>query len=492
MKLLFADNWHFHRRNFLPIFEALKKDSLPHKFETSRRSWWKAHGRYEHLSKSLKKSIEFIDQHDDLRAIHCLDVNLWEISKAEFLCSALTQNHWHVGGIPNESDSVFEFAMANPQDKEALRLCLAAAHNWLLFWNQYLDGHVDISHAIVFSGSYIYTRSLMALAKQRDISVLVAEHFFTGNDFYLEYRDGPIANNCGVKRDFSFHSCIKENEAKVTASAYAHSRMKGMKNRNVPQKNISFKNPWGDKNPIILIIGQVANDFSIIETPSDEVSSIASYKQGIIELLKNTKANVIFKAHPWERRRAPLFRPLTKIKIDEFIQSLPEKDQARIALIENESIQSIFLICDGVMGISSQGLLEACYYGFKPVLIGDTFFSNKGFTQSANQNPNLLNKSFDKKMWKLSLKEYELFQDFMESMFTEALIPNSKFASGLICEKLLDSHAKPSAKHLLGTIRTPKMKWTDLLGDVYERPHAWMRLSGIWIKSKLKSSKPSK
>lgn len=483
MKLLFADNWHFHRRNFLPIFEALKKDSIPHQFEISRRSWWKAHGRYEHLTKSLKESIDFIDQHDDWRAINYLGVNLWEISKSEFLCSALTQDHWHVGGIPNQSNSVFEFAIANPQDKEALRLCLAAAHNWLIFWNQYLESHADVSHAIVFSGSYIYTRSLMALAKQRDIPVLVSEHFFTGNDFYLEYRDSPMANNCGVKRDFSFHSCIKENEAKVTSIAYAHSRMKGMKNRNVPQKNIAFKNPWGDKNPIILIIGQVANDFSIIETPSDEVSSIASYKQTIINLLKNTNANVIFKAHPWERRRAPLFSAFTRIKIEEFIQSLPEGDQVRIALIENESIQSIFQICDGVIGISSQGLLEACYYGFKPVLMGDTFFSKKGFTQSANQNPNLLNKSFDKNMWKLSLNEYEQFQGFMGDMFTEILIPNSKFASGLIYEKLLNQSAVLSDKHLLKVMSATNIGWINLIKDGFERPHIWIRLFGIWIGS---------
>ncbi|MEA9603816.1 hypothetical protein VC159_05035 [Polynucleobacter sp. JS-JIR-II-c23] len=484
MKLLFADNWHFHRRNFLPIFEALKKDSLPHQFETSRRSWWKAHGRYEHLTKSLKESIEFIDQQDDWSAIHFLGVNLWEISKAEFLCSALAQDRWHNGGILNQSDSIFEFAIANPQDWEALRLCLAAAHNWLLFWNQYLDSHTDISHAIVFSGSYIYTRALMVLAKQRDISVLVAEHFFTGNDFYLEYRNNPIANNCGVKRDFSFNSFINENEGKVTSSAYAHSRMKGMKNRNVPQTNIAFKNAWSDKNPIILIIGQVANDFSIIETPHHEISSIASYKLAIIDLLKNTNANVIFKAHPWERRRAPLFSPFTKIKIEEFIHSLPGKDRVRIALIENEPIQNIFQICDGVMGISSQGLLEACYFGFKPVLIGDTFFAKKGFTQSANQNPNLLNEPFDKGLWRLSLNEYEQFQDFMDRIFTEVLIPNSKLASDLICEKLLDSHAKLSTKDFLGIINNAGMDWVNLLRDMFERPYAWIGLSLVWIRSK--------
>jgi len=423
MKILFADNWHFHRRNFLPIFEALKQDSLPHQFETSRRSWWKAHGRYDHLTKALSQSIDFISQHDDWREIHYLGVNLWEISKAEFLCNALTQDHWHSGGIPNQSDPIFEFAISNPLDKEALCLCLAAAHNWLLFWSQYLDRHSDVSHAIVFSGSYIYTRALMALAKQRSIPVLVAEHFFTGSDFYLEYRSNPIANNCGVQRELTTEFSPSEKDDNAITSAYVHSRIKDMKNRNVPQRNIAFKHSWNNQNSIILIIGQVANDFSIIETPSDEISSIASYKQVIIDLLKNTNANVIFKAHPWERRRAPLFSPFTKVKIEEFIQSFPEKDRVRIAVIENEPIRDILQICDGVIGISSQGLLEACYYGLKPALMGDTFFSKKGFAQSAIQNPNLLNEPFGKGSWKLSLYEYEQFRDFMGGDVQESTHP---------------------------------------------------------------------
>jgi len=483
MKILFADNWHFHRRNFLPIFEAMKSGLLPHQFETSRRSWWKAHGRYSKLSKRLRQSTDFIDQQSDWRAINYLGVNLWEISKAEFLCHSLTQDHWHVGGIPNQSDSIFEFAISNPLDKEALRLCLAAAHNWLSFWNQYLDRHSDLSHVIVFSGSYIYTRALIALAKQRDILVLVTEHFLTGNDFYLEYRDNPIANNGGVQRELVTDSLPIKKENDVIFSAYAHERMKGMKNRNVPQKNITFKHTWDDKKPIILVIGQVFNDFSIIETPSDEISTIASYKQIITELLNNANVNIIFKAHPWERRRSPLFSPLTKNKIGEWIHSLPRKDQLRITVIENEPIKKIFEICDGVVGISSQGLLEACYYGFKPALVGDTFFSKKGFTHSANQNPHLLSKAFDKGMWKLSLSEYHQFQDFMKGIFSEVLIPNNKKASEFILEKFSNSSAKPSAKLIFDGIGAPKIDSLDLLKDVLERPHAWIRLSGVWIKS---------
>jgi hypothetical protein len=486
MKILFADNWHFHRRNFLPIFEAMKSGLLPHQFETSRRSWWKAHGRYSKLSKRLRQSTDFIDQQGDWRAINYLGVNLWEISKAEFLCHALTQDRWHVGGIPNQSDSIFEFAISNPLDKEALRFCLAAAHNWLSFWNQYLDRHADLSHAIVFSGSYIYTRALMALAKQRDILVLVTEHFFTGNDFYLEYRDNPISNNCGVQRDIRISTSIMEKESDVISSAYAHGRMKGMKNRNVPQKNITFKHTWNDKNPIILIIGQVANDFSIIETPSAEISSIATYKQVISGLLNNTNANVIFKAHPWERKRPPVFSPLTKIKIAEWIHSLPRKDQLRITVIENEPIKKIFEICDGVVGFSSQGLLEACYYGFKPALTGETFFSKKGFTQSAVQSQHLLSSTVDKGMWKLSLDEYHQFQGFMKGMFSEVLTPNNKKASEFILEKISNPGAKPSARDILNGISAPKIDALDLLKDVLERPYVWICLSVVWIQSQFK------
>lgn len=486
MKILFADNWHFHRRNFLPIFDAMKSGLLPHQFETSRRSWWKAHGRYSKLSKHLSQSTDFIDQQGDWRTITYMGINLWEISRAEFLCYALTQDHWHVGDIPNQSDFEFEFAISNPLDKEALRLCLAAAHNWLLFWNQYLDRHADVSHAIVFSGSYIYTRALMALAKQRDILVLVTEHFFTGNDFYLEYRDNPISNNCGVQRDLRVSTSIVEKEIDVISSAYAHARIKGMKNRNVPQTNIPFKHTWSDKSPIILIIGQVANDFSIIETPSDEISSIATYRQIISELLNNTNANVIFKAHPWERRRAPLFSPLTKIIIEEWIHSLPIKDQLRIILIEKEPIQKIFEICNGVVGISSQGLLEACYYGFKPVLVEKTFFSQQGFTHDVKDNLNLLNGVFNQSFWRLSLDEYHQFQDFMKGMFLEVLIPNNKKATEFIIEKISNPGAKLSAKIILDEIGTPKIDTLDLLKDVLERPYVWIRLSGIWIQSKWK------
>jgi hypothetical protein len=483
MKILFADNWHFHRRNFLPIFEALKKDSIPHLFETSRRSWWKAHGRYSHLTKPLKESIDFINQQDDWKVINYLGINLWEISKAEFLCNALTQDRWHSGGIPNHSDPIFDFAVSNTEDREALLLCLAAAHNWTLFWSQYLVRDNDISHVMVFSGSYIYTKSLVALAKQRNTPVLVAEHFFTGNDFYLEYREDPIANNCGVQRDFLVDSPLADKEDEVINSAYIHSRIRYMKNRNVPQCNIVFNHSWRNKNPIILIIGQVANDFSIIETPSDEISTINIYKQIIINLLENTNANLIFKAHPWERRKAPLFSPLTKLKIEEFTQSLPEIDRVRIAVIENEPIQNIFQICDGVVGISSQGLLEACYYGFKPALMGDTFFSKKGFTQDLSENLNFLKNTFDKSSWKLSFNEYEQFECFIKGMFAELLIPNHKKASGLIAEKLINPHAKVSAKKTLTVINILRMNWTNLLKDVFDRPYVWVTLSRIWIKS---------
>jgi capsule polysaccharide export protein KpsC/LpsZ len=313
----------------------------------------------------------------------------------------------------------------------------------------------------------------------------VAEHFFTGNDFYLEYRDKPIANNCGVQRQLGVDFSLKEKVNEPTISAYMHSRIKGMRNRNVPKRNISFSRSWSGRDPVILIIGQVVNDFSIIETPSDEVSSIAIYKKAIIDLLSNTNANLIFKAHPWERRRAPLFSPITKLKIEDFIRLLPEKDQLRITVIEDQSIQNIFQVCDGVMGISSQGLLESCYYGFKPVLLGKAFFSNKDFTQDVNKI--LIKYKFDKALWKLSLYEYSQFQSFMKEMFTEVLIPNEEVASALTIGKLSKHNAQSETKFMLDVIGTSRVDWMVFFRDLLERPSIWIRLLRIWIKSKLRS-----
>jgi len=487
MKILFADNWHFHRRNFLPLFEAIQQDSLPHLFETSRSSWWKAHGHYSTHEKLLTNSLYYVDQHQDWAQINYQGINLWGICKAEFLCNALAQDRWHIGGIPNESEAVFKYAVANEGDRAALRLCLAAANDWLIFWSQYLDRHTDISHGIVFSGSYIYTRALMALAKQKNISVLVAEHFFTGNDFYLEYRLTPIANNEGLVRK-EYSSSFETPSYNAIASAYCHERIKNMRNRNTPKQNIPFGRPWDNQNPVILITGQVVNDFSIIETPSDELSSIARYKQILIELLRKTNANLIFKAHPWERKRAPLYSPLTKIKIEEFIQSLPAIDRARIVVIENEPIQEIFQSCDGVMGISSQGLLESCQFGFKPVLLGKTFYSHSGFTQDINESSGLLADTFNKSSWRLSLGEYQKYENFMQSIFTRTLIPNKVIASSLVTKLLHGSQIPLPLKFMLTILNTYKIHYANLIIDICERPLIWIKNGAVWMRTLFVSS----
>jgi hypothetical protein len=68
-------------------------------------------------------------------------------------------------------------------------------------------------------------------------------------------------------------------------------------------------------------------------------------------------------------------------------------------------------------------------------------------------------------------------------MFSELLIPNHKKASGLIAEKLINSHAKVSTKKTLTVINILRMDWINLLKDVFDRPYVWVTLSRIWIKS---------
>jgi len=482
MKILFPDNWHFHQRNYAPIFQALKQNSIPYVFETSRGGWWRAHGNYHNLRNSLRNSLEYVDQFTDLEKIDHLGINLWQISKAEFLCNALAQDRWHEGGLPNESRAVMEYALIDEVDTKNLTLCLAAAHDWLDFWSDYFDQNSEITHAIIFSGSYVYTKALMAIAKARNIAIILTEHFFTGNDFYFERRDKPIANNCGLP--YFKNEVVDDTNGldRLMIGQYVHARIEKMRNRNTPHGDNNFINPWSDKNPILLIVGQVVNDFSLIETPSNELSSIATYKKTIFQILNSSDCNIVFKAHPWERRRAPMFAPYTKIQINQFIQSLPLKHQTRIQVIENEPIRSIFPYCDGVVGISSQGLLEACHFGFKPNLLGKAFFSENGFTHDGPKDLNCFFDLNEMSQWKLSLDEYQSYQRFMRIIFSTRLLPNQVSSSSLVIETLYAPHSPPRIQFLLKNRKKRSLDLKEYIREIYERSGIVIRDGLIWIK----------
>jgi len=485
MKILFPDNWHFHRRNFKPLFSTLESKDVQHIFEVSRKSWWKAHGNYQSFQKELMAAKVFIEQQDQWQLASHIGVNIWDIAKAEFLCNALSQEGWYQSKVANNSDAVFQKAFLDPQDKARLLLCLAAAYDWLSFWDQYLSNHADITHVLVFSGSYVYTRSLMELAKQRNLRIFVLEHFFTGNDFYLEERSSPITNNSNIAAEKICDPELYSIDQSFIRSAYAYSRLRNKKNRNVPNHDSVFCPNWLTKSTTVFIIGQVVNDFSLIETSAKILSSISIYQQLIQETLEKTNANIIFKAHPWERKRAPIFGSITKNVIEQFVSSLSKAHQERIRIVEFEPIHELFKNSDVIVGICSQGLLEACQYGFKPVVIGSAFFSNQGFTREYVDVESFVRDLSVGNGWRLSLFEFQNYETFLKKLFLNHLIPNEYWATEIVKGHLENHQFSCSLDGIPEYLKCNKVSWKKITLDILDRPLPWVRDAITWLRLKI-------
>ncbi|MDK4673330.1 capsule biosynthesis protein, partial [Kingella kingae] len=84
-----------------------------------------------------------------------------------------------------------------------------------------------------------------------------------------------------------------------------------MKNKNVQQPTDSAAFVFKYKKPVVTIIGQVVNDFSLLEVNGLGISSVQVYKELITKLVK-PGFNVVLKTHPWEKQKINIKSSLTK------------------------------------------------------------------------------------------------------------------------------------------------------------------------------------
>jgi hypothetical protein len=435
MKFLFSDSWHFHKKNYEPVFRALKEEKIDYIVESTQKKWWKAHGDYGKLiSKDSLGSLNF--EKDRISTMAVDGICLWPLVRSEFLCHRLSDPRWHNLEIANSDEEIIGFLRSLPDELRTLEYCFLAAHQWINFWQDYLGRNEDITHAIVFSGSYIYTRSLMAVAQKKQISCFVTEHFFTGDHFYFEKRYTPIANHSQL-HDLEIASTISLKSGSGIAPSLVNYVVSQMRNKNVrPFVTYSKESHFSERDlGTVLIIGQVLNDFSLIETTANHLSSLALYKK-LIFSLSNANLNVVFKAHPWERKRPNLMSPITLTSLQDYVSTLSEYQQKRISFKEFEPIQSLFLSATHIVGISSQGLLEACHFGLKPALFGSSFFDSHGFIDSYADINSFVNHIFHGRKGRLTFEEYNSYLRYMESAFFSHLVPNNHWGVSAVKAKI--------------------------------------------------------
>lgn len=437
MKYLFADSWHFHEKNYAPVFRALKEEKIDYVVESTQKKWWKAHGDYRKLiSRDSLGSQNF--EKDKILTMEIDGICLWPLVRSEFLCHRLSDPRWNILEIANSDDEIIEFLRSSPDEIHLLECCFLAAYRWINFWQEYLGRNEDITHAIVFSGSYIYTRTLMAVAQKKQISCFVTEHFFTGDHFYFEKRYTPIANHSQLRGLETAPTISLESGADVVPSLVNHvvSQMRNKNVRSLIRQSQDNYFPGGELGTV-LIIGQVLNDFSLIETPSNYLSALTLYKKLIFSLSK-ANLTIVFKAHPWERKRPNLMSPITLTSLRAYVSTLPKDQQKRIFFKEFEPIQSLFLSITHIVGISSQGLLEACHFGLKPALLGSSFFDNHGFVDSYSDINSFVNHVKNGRKGRLTFEEYSSYLGFMRSAFFSHLVPNNHWGVSVVKAKIYE------------------------------------------------------
>jgi hypothetical protein len=222
------------------------------------------------------------------------------------------------------------------------------------------------------------------------------------------------------------------------------------------------------------------NDFSLIETPLSEASSIAFYRRLAARLLAESEMTIVFKAHPWERKRPNLLAPVTLNSMAAFVAALEPGYRARIKLMESEPISALFGHADWVVGLCSQGLLEACQAGFKPLQAGGAFFGGRGFTHDFATADQVANTLIAQDLpARLTLDEYRQFEDFLVQALVLHLVGNepreSEKAWQLLSGPAGTIYSWQDAERWIAERPAPSGLAPAL--SILQNPASWMRLA---------------
>jgi len=425
LNILLADDLHINVKNFASFHKFMEKQGATVKNINTRRAWITVYGHYEPMA-SVRERARLLAKlvSDELYTYQVKGVNLFNVARAEVMARVVAQPEWHGAHYPLTTRGIFDQLME--QNKQVLMLGLAAAWDWLDFWTQALADEKQFTHACIFSGSLIYQRSLMELLRFTPTRVIVMESFFTGNDYYCEEKYEPIANNTNLKHKTVFESLARvEHENLVDRERIkALNKVLTMNNKNVQQPDTGEPLVFATEAEIVTILGQVLNDFSLLEYRAMGICSIALYKE-LIHELASSGFNVVFKAHPWEEKKTNIGRALTRDVIRNYIATLPEVLQQRVQVVDHYPIEKLFAMSYAIAGLNSQSLIEAAFHGLKPIQFGDAFFGNKGFTY--NFTPAQVSEVVSRLRQgtlsgTLSLAEYRCFEDFLVTALQRFLV----------------------------------------------------------------------
>ncbi|MDE1231498.1 capsule biosynthesis protein [Vibrio aestuarianus] len=416
VKILFSDNLHFHERNFKSLFKLIAKEKYDVEFNEEHRDWMSLYGDYSSKFNSLQSYNKLLLSlsKEELFEYDSRGVNVYDVAKAELLSFLIPTKELYKSDLSDDVCEVYNYIYDN--FKNDLCLNMAAALFWLDFWyNRIVINKKKYSHIFTFSGSNIYAKSLIRTCQSTMSKIFVMETSLTGNDFYIEEKISHIANNSDVKLlavQNKHLLSLSDDVCPQNTKVKAINKMVMTDNKNVAQP-ISDSNElcFGNGKQTVVILGQVVNDYSVIETEFGFLSTVKLYKKLISSILENTSYNIVFKSHPWEEKKSNCDFDITYSEISDYVEELGHNSE-RVKVVKDFDINLLLSKSQHAILLNSQSGLEAAFHGIKPIVIGKPFYGNYGFTndcQSVDDVVAVLNNTNGS----LSLSEYDKFEEFI-------------------------------------------------------------------------------
>ncbi len=456
LRIALCDTLHLHKRNFASLFEMFQEQDITPSILLDRDddgyNLITCSGNYEDIEQHVSPFVALsVREHasslakqpvDELYESEMLGLRLWPLCRSELMSYLLSQDSWQAEVMLKDDRALFEKAFV--ENHADLTLNISIAKYWLNHW--YHNRKKIFSHnaCCVFSGSSIYTRTLLELLRRSQCRAFVLESTFTGNDFLFEEMYQPIANNLGVRHH---NTRVSRRDPQLeTIDNFEREAIKA-RNKIISANNKNVKQPASRKLPQfptdqeqILILGQVANDYSLIEDGFPYVGSIPVYRELIQKILKQTSYNIVFKSHPWEHKKSNIKRSFTFDTLAEFVRGLPDTQRSRVLLVEDTNLQDLLNDSTHFVTFCSQSGIEAAMNGLRPIVLGRAFYSNAGFTQDCANIDDVIT-ALNTSDGTLNLNEYQSFTRFVVDLFQYGSF--SIFQSGR--SKLLKALEKPKA-----------------------------------------------
>lgn len=388
--VLLTDEFHINPKNFPSLYKALAHSrysvTIGIHQGTPPAALIHANGQYDCVDAILPYLNDL--RHftfDQIASLTYHNVNVFDCAVHEALSVALVSNFWQSRIHDKSRDALLTTLWRH--DHATLLHCCAASMYWLDYWTD-LRASQRFKFAIVFSGSYIYSATLMALLRFSGVRCFRCESFMTGFDYFFEEGYIPLPNNSVFRHANEIHATRRDSKIDSDPDGWgrdvirAFNKLRGMRNKNVSQPEPAPLPKPLRKTRIALVLGQVVNDFSIISGCGSVISTIPAYTALMDSLLGDAETHIIFKAHPWERKRANVMGPFTEEALRGWHAQLPDEQKRRVYIYNDWNLDQLFSVASVVFTLCSQAGIEAAANGFRPFTIGGAFYDAGGFTAS--------------------------------------------------------------------------------------------------------------